>query len=457
MPMCDTCRLLPCTGSYVSQDPGTSLAPVSHRIICLAQHRSRSSSFAQETKKSSFWFSRPKSAIRTDHRTDRRGDPPEDYFKGEGVMTYVVIFDDPSGDVFGAFFEQIIAFRLQNFIFRAAPPCPRFLREVMAETPDAVTARSGEGQAFSRALKAQPAEIRKMYADLYSIEVKEAFRKTWSKNRSFDFVEKERVTIHGKTQLETEAGEWMTFTQLRTKLGAPDPQGEKDAEHYKLMCETEELKDQFAKANKMLGCDVYLYIAEVKQCTNVKEVKDIVRVLTKYAMSNTWMDQVQKDRACRAWASEKKVRMDSIKLEDIKGSPLGLKGWAAKYDEMSAASSPAPNTKAPKKSSKGGGKGKGGSTRNKAASTQAEEKKARELLASVSHTQHIMGMICKQAKEDENEQWLWAKPFLLEYQECLKKLQDFEANSGEFLTRLKLAIHIPAELRLMKKAGPNYV
>ena len=68
-----------------------------------------------------------------------------------------------------------------------------------------------------------------------------------------------------------------------------------------------------------------------------------------------------------------------------------------------------------------------------------------------------MGMICKQAKEDENEQWLWAKPFLLEYQECLNKLQDFEANSGEFLTRLKLAIHIPAELRLMKKAGPNYI
>ena len=307
----------------------------------------------------------------------------------------------------------------------------------MSETPDAVTARSGEGQACSRALKAQPPEIRRMYADLYSIEVKEAFRKTWSKNRSFDFVEKERVTIHGKSQLETEAGEWMTFTQLRTKLGAPDPQGEKDAEHYKLMCETEELKDQFVKANKMLGCDVYLYIAEVKQCTNVKEVKDIVRVLTKDAMSNTWMDQVQKDRAFRAWASEKKVRMDSIKL----GSPLGLKGWAAKYDEMSAASSPAPNTKVPKKSSKGGGKGKGkgGSTRNKAASTQAEEKKARELLASVSHTQHIMGMICKQAKEDENEQWLWAN------------------NSGEFLTRLKLAIHIPAELRLMKKAGPNYI
>ena len=44
-----------------------------------------------------------------------------------------------------------------------------------------------------------------MYADLYSHEVKEAFRKTWSKNRTFDFVEKERVTIHGKTQLETEA------------------------------------------------------------------------------------------------------------------------------------------------------------------------------------------------------------------------------------------------------------
>ena len=171
--------------------------------------------------------------------------------------------------------------------------------------------------------------------------------------------------------------------------------------------------------------------------------------------SNTWMDQVQKDRAFWAWASEKKVRMDSIKLEDIRGSPLGLKGWAAKYDEMSAASSPAPNTKAPKKSSKGGGKGKGGSTRNKAASTQAEEKKARELLASVSHTQHIMRMICKQAKEDENEQWLWAKPFLLEYQECLNK--DFETNSGEFLTRLKLAIHIPAELRLMKKAGPNCI
>ena len=139
------------------------------------------------------------------------------------------------------------------------------------------------------------------------------------------------------------------------------------------MCETEDLKDQFVKENKMLGCDVYLYIAEVKQCTNVKEVKDIVRVLTKDAMSNTWMDQVQKDRACRAWASEKKVRRDSIKLEDIRGSPLGLKGWAAKYEEMSAASSPAPNTKAPKKSSKGGGKGKGGSTRNKAASTQAEE------------------------------------------------------------------------------------
>ena len=142
---------------------------------------------------------------------------------------------------------------------------------------------------------------------------------------------------------------------------------------------------------------------------------------------------------------------------DIRGSPLGLKGWAAKYDEMSAASSPAPNTKAPKKSSNGGGKAKGGSIRNKAASTQAEEKKARELLASVSRTQHIMGMICKQAKEDENEQWLWAKPFLLEYQECLNKLQDFESNSGEFLSRLKLAIHIPAELRLMKKAGPNYI
>ena len=193
----------------------------------------------------------------------------------------------------------------------------------MAETPDAMTARSGEGQAFSRALRAQPPEIRKMYADLYSIEVKEAFRKTWSKNRTFDFVEKERVTIHGKTQLETEAGEWMTFTQLRTKLGAPDPQGEKDAEHYKHMRETEELKDQLVKANKMLGCDVYLYIAEVKQCTNVKEVKDIVGVLTKDAMSNTWMDQVQKDRAFRAWASEKKVRMDSIKLEDIRGSKVG--------------------------------------------------------------------------------------------------------------------------------------
>ena len=90
-----------------------------------------------------------------------------------------------------------------------------------------------------------------------------------------------------------------------------DTQGEKDAERYKHMCETEDLKDQFVKENKMLGCDVYLYIAEVKQCTNVKEVKDIVRVLTKDAMSNTWMDQAQKDRACRAWASEKKVRMDS--------------------------------------------------------------------------------------------------------------------------------------------------
>ena len=79
--------------------------------------------------------------------------------------------------------------------------------------------------------------------------------------------------------------------------------------------------------------------------------------------------------------------MDSIKLEDIRGSPLGLKGWAAKYD-VSAASSPAPNTKAPKKSSKGGGNGKGGSTRNKAASTQAEEKKARELLAASLREPH---------------------------------------------------------------------
>ena len=227
---------------------------------------------------------------------------------------------------FEHFLDKSSLFGSRISIFCAAPPFPRSLREVMAETPDAMTARSGEGQAFSRALKAQPPEIRKMYADLYSIEVKEAFRKTWSKNRTFDFVEKERVTIHGKTQLETEAGEGMTFTQLCTKLGAPDPQGEKDAEHYKHMCETEDLKDQFVKANKMLGCDVYLYIAEVKQCTNVKEVKDIVRVLTKDAMSNTWMDQVQKDRACRAWAAEKKVRMDSIKLEDIRGSPLGLKG-----------------------------------------------------------------------------------------------------------------------------------
>ncbi len=339
-------------------------------------------------------------------------------------------------------------------ILCAAPPFPS-LCEVMAETPaEAMTARSGEGQAFSRALKTQPNDIKKMYSDLYSLDVKLAFRKTWAKERSFDFVEKERQTIHGKTQLEADAGEWLTFTQLRTKLGAPDPQGERDAVHYKAMCETEELKDQFVKQNKMLGCDVYLYIAEIKQCTNVKEVKDIVRVLTKDAMSNTWMDQVQRDRACRAWAAEKKVRMEAIKLEDIKGSPLGVKGWAAKWEQMSTASSPAPNTKSPKKSGKGGGKGKGGSTRNKGVSTQAEEKKARELLASVSHTQHIMGMICKQAKEDEGEQWLWAKPFLLEYQECLQKLQDFEANSGEFLTRLKLAIHIPAELRLMKKAGP---
>ena len=81
---------------------------------------------------------------------------------------------------FEHFLDKSSLFGSRISIFCAAPPFPRSLREVMAETPDAVTARSGEGQAFSRALKAQAPEIRKTYADLYSIEVKEAFRNTWS-------------------------------------------------------------------------------------------------------------------------------------------------------------------------------------------------------------------------------------------------------------------------------------
>ena len=49
-----------------------------------------------------------------------------------------------------------------------------------------------------------------------------------------------------------------------------------------------------------------------------------------------------------------KMRVDVVKVEDIKGSPPGIKGWAAKWDEPTRSKSPALNQTTQK--NKGSGK-----------------------------------------------------------------------------------------------------
>ncbi len=224
----------------------------------------------------------------------------------------------------------------------------------------------------------------------------------------------------------------------------------------------------------------------VEKLTSKSEEESWKEVAEMVDNSGTFKTESFKCKAVRKYAAHHGVAYESVTVEEVANSPQGLRGWAeltitvpgvvdAPEDqegpgqEAGAAVQP-PGQKVPKpKASQSGNnrrrsaeagasEGKEPKKRVKKEPTQEQqaEKNAKDILCQLAWSAQIM----EKAAGDGNDlpsEWKWAKSFLEEYAEVMRRFKEGLApadggdNITEFVDELKLHVISKTGLRDLKK------
>jgi hypothetical protein len=304
-------------------------------------------------------------------------------------------------------------------------------------------ARSAEGQAFQRALKASPEDL-EIYRDLTTTKSKEGFREAWAKQRSFEFMQRERESIHSRTQSAGECGVYLPKKKILKKLGGPDAKSECDT--YCANCE--KYPEEMCKTNALTGQVWYLWVEEFRSNASKIELKDILRLKMEEAAPDSWTAKVERSRALRAFAECNNKRLDLVTDKDVAESELGVKGWAAKFMDNKNKSAPASTKKSqgqPKAKAKGKAKAK--------CAPLPQEKVAKDLCGQLQSTQTKVERVVVWVKDDPTN-FAWCEVFLQNYRGFCESLTNAQKNNS-FISEYCAALHVPAEMKSLKKARLN--
>ena len=307
-------------------------------------------------------------------------------------------------------------------------------------------ALSAIGQAFSRNLKASSEEA-SMYNDLINVKAMEDFRAAWATTRSFEFVTRERETIKEKMEKQTNIGEFLPKSRIQQECGGESQEAKDMADMYVSRCESKELKDEFTKKHTMTGTTWYLWVKEFRTTSCLKTMRDTVRLHSSECMKGTWTEQVEIARAMRAYAKEQNVRLDTVTPKDVNKTDSGVKGYAHMWlDVYAQEARDDVEAKKRKAKAKAKAKGKAAAANNQ---SQVMEKQAKDMCSKLSSTQSKMARYVQNVKVDP-ARWKWAESFLKAYDSQNLLLMNIEKDNA-FVGKLKAAIHIPLELKALKK------
>ena len=213
------------------------------------------------------------------------------------------------------------------------------------------------------------------------------------------------------------------------------------------------------------------------------EWKSTVTVEATEPMSG-WSLEVLKCKAMRAYACDKKLRLQDVSVAQVEKSKLGLKGYADLYEKLPGAqpkpgpdgtnNTPPPPAPVQNKRRRGEtnaeqmarealppppeeNSGERNTKRGKRDQTQAKkEKEVKELLAMEQPADKAMSLICKEVQQD-GPWWAWAKDAIQSYKQNRITIMQAYTDQAAF-QQMKVAALSPKETQKLKKdLGEHYV
>jgi hypothetical protein len=332
-----------------------------------------------------------------------------------------------------------------------------------------MSARSNMSQVFQRALKKSP-----KWAELYphmTDELKLEFRRAWSIRRDWDFTKETREISSINSKKTQDLGEMLPVVSIAAAIGdCRDPECQALAKAY--VEQAIEVGGKFVGYNSFMKTPVYLFIRRLMSSSSVKEWRQTVE---SSKSENLWDARAKQCRAITNFAIMAGRKVDSVSLEEVVESSIGLDGWAASFacGTVAKAGAKAGGKAGAKGGAKAGAK-VGGRPSNmaledgedpspkvpkatKANPVAKAEREAKELLSKITALDNERVRL--QQHCDENpDSMSWAETFLATMKALDSEIQLSTGSMGNFVADFKAHALSATGMRTLKKTfGDTYL
>ena len=307
-------------------------------------------------------------------------------------------------------------------------------------------ARSPLGQSFQRSIVMQP-----KWKDGYlwlPDSMKQEFRLQWSFRRDWQFTKETKTVINRCIRSVEDRGEMLPEITIASRLGSADnPLCMGMAKSYVTMCE--EVAGPFVQYNSWLGVKCYLFVMRLISSRCEKEWQTATQ---NYTEENVWETKIEQQKALRKFAHQMGRPVQSVSIDEIEATTLGVKGWAEaavvvpfnKTNGMSGPGDDEPGKQTPPSKKQ--------KPEQASPTIASAEKEFKAILSMQAHIE-IEYASLKIVMDNNKQHWQWADSYIKQMSKAEEKIIQFETNKDDdFMKKFKIGMLSATMLKDLRKA-----